>query len=98
MVDKYAAFFDYTLEGRKSDPMIAPTENYSFKLVRSGTSNLLLGPTGLNIVFFCSRFSVIMLFGVQGISIAGELIVSVSHHLQFILGVIMIFCLSLMIH
>ena len=51
MVDNYAAFFNCTPVGRASDTMMAPTWSYSFKLVGTGASCLLLGPPGSNWCF-----------------------------------------------
>ena len=51
MVDNYAGFLNCTPVGRASDAMIAPTENYSFKLVGAGASCLLLGLPGSNWCF-----------------------------------------------
>ena len=74
MADNYASFFNCTPMSRASDSTFAPTLSYSLKLVGAGASYLLLGPPRFN---WCFSFAA-MLFGAQGFSIAGYLIVSVS--------------------
>ena len=84
MVDNNAAFFNCTPVAWTSDSMMARLKAIHFSWWCRSCSSVAW-PTGLQLVFFfCSRFPIVVVVVLRpGVSIAVQLIVSVSIRLFF---------------